>query len=42
MARSPRQVLAHFREIAAATDVPVNADFENGYADDPDGVAART
>jgi 2-methylisocitrate lyase-like PEP mutase family enzyme len=28
------QVLAHFAEIAAATDVPVNADFENGYADD--------
>lgn len=32
--------LAHYREIAAATDVPVNADFENGFADDPDGVAA--
>jgi 2-methylisocitrate lyase-like PEP mutase family enzyme len=32
-------VLAHFREIAAATDVPVNADFENGYAHDPEGVA---
>ena len=28
------QVLAHFAEIAAATDVPVNADFENGYAED--------
>ncbi len=28
------QVLAHFAEIAAASDVPVNADFENGYADD--------
>ena len=27
-------VLAHFREIAEAVDVPVNADFENGYADD--------
>ena len=25
-------VLAHFREIAQATDVPVNADFENGFA----------
>jgi len=34
-------VLAHFREIAAAADVPVNADFENGFADDPDGVAAN-
>ena len=32
-------VLAHCREIAAATDLPVNADFEGGYADDPDGVA---
>lgn len=28
------QVLAHFAEIAGATDLPVNADFENGYADD--------
>jgi 2-methylisocitrate lyase-like PEP mutase family enzyme len=34
-------VLAHCREIAAAADVPVNADFENGYADDPEGVAAN-
>ena len=33
------EVLAHLREIAAATDVPVNADFENGYADDLAGVA---
>jgi 2-methylisocitrate lyase-like PEP mutase family enzyme len=33
------QVLAHFGEIAAASDVPVNADFENGHADDTDGVA---
>ncbi len=32
-------MLAHFREIAAATDVPVNADFESGFADDPEGVA---
>jgi 2-methylisocitrate lyase-like PEP mutase family enzyme len=32
-------VLAHLREIAAATDVPVNADFEGGYADEPAGVA---
>ena len=28
------QVLAHFAEIAAAADVPVNADFEDGFADD--------
>ena len=34
-------MLAHFREIAQATDVPVNADFEGGYADDPDEVAAN-
>ena len=32
-------VLAHFHEIAAATDVPVNADFEGGFADEPEGVA---
>src|SRR6478609_450293 len=34
-------VLAHCREIAQAADVPVNADFENGYADDPDEMAAN-
>jgi 2-methylisocitrate lyase-like PEP mutase family enzyme len=39
---TPRDVmLDHFREIAAAVDVPVNADFEGGFADDPDGVAAN-
>jgi 2-methylisocitrate lyase-like PEP mutase family enzyme len=32
-------VLAHYKEMAAATDVPLNADFENGFADDPDDVA---
>src|SRR2546429_1878715 len=32
-------MLAHFRELAAATDVPINADFEGGYADSPEGVA---
>jgi 2-methylisocitrate lyase-like PEP mutase family enzyme len=31
--------LAHLRELVAATDVPVNADFEGGFADAPDGVA---
>jgi 2-methylisocitrate lyase-like PEP mutase family enzyme len=36
----PRQMmLDHLREIVEATDVPVNADFEGGYADAPDGVA---
>jgi len=34
-------MLEHFREIAAATSLPVNADFQNGYADEPDGVAAN-
>jgi len=34
-------MLDHFREIAAATSLPINADFQNGYADDPDGVAAN-
>jgi len=33
------RVLAHLSEIVAATDIPVNADFEGGYADDPAGVA---
>jgi 2-methylisocitrate lyase-like PEP mutase family enzyme len=32
-------MLAHFSEIAAATDVPLNADFEGGFADAPEGVA---
>jgi 2-methylisocitrate lyase-like PEP mutase family enzyme len=32
-------MLAHIREIVEATNLPVNADFENGYADNPDGVA---
>jgi 2-methylisocitrate lyase-like PEP mutase family enzyme len=33
------QVLAHFHEIAEAADVPLNADFEDGLADDLDGLA---
>ena len=32
-------MLAHCRELAQAADVPVNADFEGGYAHDPAGVA---
>ena len=40
-AQSRDDVLAHYNELAAATDVPLNADFENGFADDPDGVAAN-
>ena len=33
--------LAHLRTIAAAVEVPVNADFEDGFARDPIGVAAN-
>jgi 2-methylisocitrate lyase-like PEP mutase family enzyme len=32
-------VLAHLRTIVAATDLPVNADFESGFAPDEAGVA---
>ncbi|MGY2733561.1 isocitrate lyase/PEP mutase family protein [Sphingomonas sp. UYP23] len=35
------EVLAHLRMLVAATDLPVNADFENGFADAPDEVAAN-
>jgi 2-methylisocitrate lyase-like PEP mutase family enzyme len=31
--------LAHIAELSAAADVPVNADFEGGFADAPEGVA---
>jgi 2-methylisocitrate lyase-like PEP mutase family enzyme len=33
------QALAHGGDIAAATSLPVSADLENGFADDPAGVA---
>ena len=37
---NPRDaVLAHCREIVAATPLPVNADFQNGHADEPERVA---
>jgi 2-methylisocitrate lyase-like PEP mutase family enzyme len=32
-------VIAHAASIVEATDLPVSADFENAFADDPDGVA---
>ncbi|MBP6789537.1 MAG: isocitrate lyase/phosphoenolpyruvate mutase family protein [Candidatus Promineofilum sp.] len=35
------EVLAHLRTLCAATDLPVNADFEAGFADSPEGVAAN-
>ncbi|MDX6614690.1 MAG: hypothetical protein QOD75_3876 [Blastocatellia bacterium] len=34
-------VITHFRDIAIATSLPVNADFQSGYAHDPEGVAAN-
>ena len=34
-------MLAHIREVASATSLPVNADFQTGYADEPEGVAAN-
>lgn len=35
------EVLAHLRMLCAATDLPVNADFEAGFADDPAGVGTN-
>jgi 2-methylisocitrate lyase-like PEP mutase family enzyme len=35
------EALAHMRAIALAVEVPVNADFEGGFAVEPDGVAAN-
>ena len=33
------EALGHAAAVVAATDLPVSADLENGFADDPDGVA---
>jgi methylisocitrate lyase len=35
------EVLAHLTALSAAVDIPVNADFEGGFALDPDDVAAN-
>jgi len=35
------EMLRHMRVICEATDLPVNADFEAGFADSPEGVAAN-
>jgi 2-methylisocitrate lyase-like PEP mutase family enzyme len=35
------EMLSHIREIVAATPLPVNADFLNGFADDPEDVSAN-
>jgi 2-methylisocitrate lyase-like PEP mutase family enzyme len=32
-------MIAHIRELVEASDIPVNADFENGYADEPNWCA---
>jgi 2-methylisocitrate lyase-like PEP mutase family enzyme len=32
-------MLAHIRDIVEATPLSVNADFQSGYADEPEGVA---
>src|SRR5437016_13587573 len=36
----PRDLmLAHIRDVVSATPLPVNADFQTGYADEPEDVA---
>src|SRR5262249_2801720 len=35
------QVVAHLKEITSAVALPVNADFEGGFAREPAGVAAN-
>jgi 2-methylisocitrate lyase-like PEP mutase family enzyme len=39
MSVSREEAIAHAASIVAAVDVPVSADLENCFADDPDGVA---
>jgi 2-methylisocitrate lyase-like PEP mutase family enzyme len=34
-------MLAHIAQVVEATPLPVNADFQNGYADEPEAVAAN-
>lgn len=35
------EMLAHVRDMVEATPLPVNADYQSGYADEPEGVAAN-
>lgn len=35
------EVLGHLRALCATTELPVNADFEAGFADDPEGVVTN-
>src|SRR5439155_1494340 len=38
----PRDLMfAHIRDVVEATPLPVNADFQTGYADEPERVAAN-
>jgi 2-methylisocitrate lyase-like PEP mutase family enzyme len=39
-AMTKEEVLTHSGELAGAVDIPVSADLENCFADDPEGVAA--
>ena len=34
-------MLAHISEVVEATPLPVNADFQTGYADEPEGIATN-
>jgi 2-methylisocitrate lyase-like PEP mutase family enzyme len=34
------EVLGHLRDLAGATSLPINADFQDGFARDPEGVEA--
>jgi 2-methylisocitrate lyase-like PEP mutase family enzyme len=38
---SLKEALDHIRAVAGGVDVPVNADFEGGFADEPEKVAAN-
>ena len=38
---SCHDVVDHLKVLCAGSDLPVNADYENGFADDPQGVAAN-
>ena len=35
------QILDHLTRLCAATDLPVNADFESGFSNTPEGIAAN-
>lgn len=38
---SLHEVLGHLTQLVQAVDVPINADFENGFADSPEAVGAN-